>query len=310
MFSKDFHSSQEAIMRDETLDCEVRVLAWLKRYSWGNYSLHAVLDDRFGRPALQVDCARQLNLDPSRLSHVIARLEKRGYIQRDGRLLLPVIAPAIPGPEKIGPSRNFGEFLEWWKVAESETFHALEVARAEVEKLGKLKLSAYKKWRASQTNAVPSLYERQRVNTEDDSAPQELGLEGNESSSSVSSELPTTPPVSPEKRLPSIDGAAHVLAVMNEYVDADLEAARQMIAMCRKNAPGASLIEICQKIHMKGPLARRGKNPVGLLLTAVAACFEGWQPSSDASSSELSEEEKARLAEEADAMLARFNSES
>jgi TolA-binding protein len=47
LFTKDFGTALEAIMRDELATVGQRFLAWLKRYSWGEYSLYRHWRRRF-----------------------------------------------------------------------------------------------------------------------------------------------------------------------------------------------------------------------------------------------------------------------
>jgi len=159
LFTKDFHSALEAVMADEEATASQRVLAWIKRRSWGNYSLHCI-EEETGKPALARDCCRELQLDKTRVSHSIADYELRGYVRTEGRLIFPEIEPRKKkeGP-KVADSRNFSEFMAWWKVADSRNFSELEVARSQVKRLQKVALSAYKKWRTPQTTAAPSLSE-------------------------------------------------------------------------------------------------------------------------------------------------------
>jgi hypothetical protein len=55
----------------------------------------------------------------------------------------------------------------------------------------------------------------------------------------------------------------------------DLEAAATLTHECRKQDPEATIPEITQVIHAKGPLAARKDSPVGFLLTVVPKCFAG-----------------------------------
>jgi hypothetical protein len=158
-FTKDFHTALQAVMDDELGTCSQRVLAWLKRRSWGNYSLYCINDD--GGPARAVDCCRELRLDKTRVSHCLKDYQRRGYLVIDARRMTPAICPERAKLEaKVADARNFSSFVEdHWKVADARNFCALEVARAEVERLRKVALVAYRQWRALQTDPAPSLSE-------------------------------------------------------------------------------------------------------------------------------------------------------
>lgn len=160
-FSKDFNTSLEAIMRDPLSTWGERFTAWLKRYSWGEYSLYAI--DAEGNPRTLADAAKELAGEKvahspykvasvrSRLSHTAKYMEARNYLRREGKKLYPVISPQAASPtRKSCDSRNFSQFLEHYKVAHSDTFSELEVARSRVKTLQKSILSEYKKWRESQ----------------------------------------------------------------------------------------------------------------------------------------------------------------
>jgi hypothetical protein len=157
-FAKDFLPSLEALMRDRVETSEARIMAWLKRTSWGNQSLHCINED--GTEAFQADCAVQLGIDKRRVSKVMQYLEQRGYLERRGnaKVLYPVVSPTLTGPPpdsngKSPERATFSTFLELWKVAHSSDFFELEVARSTVERIRKVVLSDYKQWLATRTKS-------------------------------------------------------------------------------------------------------------------------------------------------------------
>jgi len=154
-FTRDPNSALEAVMRDPMATNGERFIAWLKRSAWGNYRLHAVRAD--GEDATQADCATELGIDKTRLSHVVAYHEKRGYLRREGKRLIPVIAPQLgPQPAKPGgpPSTEFSQFLETWKASHATEYAELEAARATLKRIRKVALDDFKKLRAPATNAA------------------------------------------------------------------------------------------------------------------------------------------------------------
>lgn len=158
-FGKDFLSSLEAVIQDDLITAEYRVLAWLKRRAWANYRLFAAQDDGL-TPAGQKDCCTDLRLDKTTVSHAVAYLKARGYVRTERRLLIPVIAPQAVVVDirfKRAVSPRFALFFEAWKVAHEAESKELEDARATIKRIQKVVLSAYKKSQTSEKNAGPSL---------------------------------------------------------------------------------------------------------------------------------------------------------
>lgn len=163
LFSKVFNTFLEAIMRDTLESLGVRFLAWLERYSWGSYSLYAIGED--GMPKYQVDCLRDLGLDPkaskSRLSHVVHYYQQRGYLSSaHGKKLVLLVSPVLAGltPREVR-GKEYQLFLEEWKVAHSTEWEDLEVARTTVRRIGKVIMADYKKSRDADKQARTSLLE-------------------------------------------------------------------------------------------------------------------------------------------------------
>jgi hypothetical protein len=159
-FIRDPIIAVDSLADDHTNTYAARVVAWVKRESWGNYSLHCIHED--GTPAFQADCAKALNIDKRRVSKAIAYHEARGRIRVSGKLLYPVISPVPPGLPEQSPEKSpeWGTFLQLWKVAHPSDFHDLQVARSRVKQLQKVLLSDYKKWlalgRSSLLTQIPS----------------------------------------------------------------------------------------------------------------------------------------------------------
>lgn len=143
-FTKDFNTHLEAVMRDPLATYAERYLAWLKRYSWGEWSLYAIGID--GEPMTQRHAANDLGIDERRISKVVDYYERRGYLYKQGKRQYPVLAPQLgPLPEKLPHSPEFLEFFENWKLAYSTEFSARELHRSELKRINKLLLSCYKK---------------------------------------------------------------------------------------------------------------------------------------------------------------------
>jgi hypothetical protein len=172
LFTKDFNTDMEATMRDRLNGNGERYLAWLKRYSWGEYSTFAIGVD--GWPKTQQDAANELGMKKQVVSNLVIYYEARGYLRREGKKMYPVIAPQLSSPlEKVTRSHDkltFREFLESWKVTHSHDFSELEVARSTVLKIRKAMLCDYKKSRHQATNAPASLLEIAREEPGDSQA--------------------------------------------------------------------------------------------------------------------------------------------
>jgi len=93
-----WNSALEAEMFDGSLSKEVRVLAAIRRYSWGNLSDWAVdampkiedLDQR-PQPMTQQKIGEVLGLVPSLMSHACIFLRDQGYLKKDHIYLYPEV---------------------------------------------------------------------------------------------------------------------------------------------------------------------------------------------------------------------------
>jgi hypothetical protein len=175
IFTKDFQSRQEAVMRDTLATVAERVMACILRRSWGEYSLYAIKDD--GAPFLQRDICltlghpgpngKWLPMDKSTVSHVVAYYQDRGYLDNRSKLLYPVVSPVLATPtQKYQKLREYPTFYEHWKVAYSAYFEREQVARSTLKEIRIVRNSHYKKWRKEARNANATLLETSESNTE------------------------------------------------------------------------------------------------------------------------------------------------
>lgn len=289
-FTPDFNSSLEALMQDRGATVCERVLAWAKRYAWGNYSDFAVDDE--GRPLGQVDCAEQLRIDKRQVNTAVRVWEARGYLRTEGRLIYPDDSPQ---PERRGKvidpydfrSPSFRLFLQDWSHEHPDEYRLLEEARALVERLRMQIVEQYrerKKSLALSTNGsgsrsgagqkVARVEDEKSLGSRTNEPPilidekEEVLNSGESYSSSSLSEAaePTTTTPSDE---------AQVAEALSRYAACDDDAVRQLIDACRRHAPDATCEEVIAFVHAKGPLAIRRPSPLGFLLTAVPRCFIG-----------------------------------
>jgi hypothetical protein len=148
----------ETTMHDELATHFQRVMAYIMRYSWGNYSSYAIHED--GTPRLQRDCAKELGIKKQAVSKAVRYGITRGYLQDELKILYPLLTPQLGNCKKVALSGDFSwaTFMEQWKVANSTDFLTLQVARSTVKRIQKVALSDYKKWRTPATNGGASLY--------------------------------------------------------------------------------------------------------------------------------------------------------
>ena len=161
-FIKEFQDHNLAIMSDIFEPVASRVLAWVRRYAWGEWALFAIGVD--GMPKYQVDCCRELGLKPRAVSKAVSYLQWRGYIEDQPKLLTPVVSPQMggPAPDTEAKSPEWSAFCELWNVAHSADFEKLEVARATVDQIRKVRRADYKKWREQERKAAATLLETAR----------------------------------------------------------------------------------------------------------------------------------------------------
>jgi hypothetical protein len=147
-FTKDFNSALEALMRDPMATYDERVMAWSRRYSWGNYHLYCVRHGASDEPIYQVDCAADLGIKPQRVSEVMQYRVARGYLELRGKakVIFPVISPVLTQPDKTKKSGEYRTFLEMWQLAHAVESEELNAALATVARLKQARMAAYKSW--------------------------------------------------------------------------------------------------------------------------------------------------------------------
>ena len=154
-YTPEFNDALEALMHDQFATYAERILAWIKRNSWGRDSWYAITES--GKVAWQSDCAGELRIDKRGVSKAIKYLIHRGYLLDELKLLYPVVSPTLGLEQKVaGAGDFFTIFVEEWKVAHSTDFQELQVSRSNVARLRKVMLSDFKKWKASQTSTEKS----------------------------------------------------------------------------------------------------------------------------------------------------------
>lgn len=216
-FTKDFNTALEAVMKDKLATAGERVLAYIKRYSWGEYSLYAIGDD--GHPRFQVDCAKELGLNKKTVSRAVAYLQARGYIANEPKRLYPVLTPVLGGPTPNGKkSRAYETFLQNWKVSHSIDFERLEVARSTIKEIKKVLLSDYQKWRKSQTPAENGALTLLRSAEEGPKNPSRAVLSPLEASNRRHQQAPAEPPLEGEKQAEAHADASKLLFDQIEHM--------------------------------------------------------------------------------------------
>ena len=156
LFTKEFNSRLEAVMYDRQATVDDRVLSWILRYSWGEYSLFAIKDD--GQPRHQRDCCNELTLKKHAVSPVVRYLKARGYLEDRAKLLVPIIDPK-PDAMSVPPkeSKSWAEFVEWFKVAHAADFEKLEIGRSMVAEVRTLMRSLFKESQQQNNKDAASL---------------------------------------------------------------------------------------------------------------------------------------------------------
>lgn len=160
----DFNTRLEQEMRDPLATFGQRVLAWIKRYSWGNGSLWAI-HEKTGRVRLQRDCVKELGINKRRVSQVVRYYVQRGYLIDHPKLLYLIPSPILKSPIQKSPrDADFSKtvkFMDTWKVSCSTDFESYErakvsekVARTERRRTEKVRRAAYEEWLKSQEPEV------------------------------------------------------------------------------------------------------------------------------------------------------------
>lgn len=166
-FTKDFNTALENVMRDRLAPAAERILAYIKRYSWGEYSLFAIGEDGF--PKYQRDIELEIGIVKQTVSKTVKYLQQRGHVGDQAKLLVPSIEYSLAGPPDGGKTRDWETFVDQWKVAHSSDFAELEVARSTVSRIRAVVRSDYKIWRKQreqETSAAGTLCKTSESNTE------------------------------------------------------------------------------------------------------------------------------------------------
>jgi len=261
-FTKDFNASLEAVMRDPLETIGTRVMAWIKRKSWGNNCLYCVKSPN-GEEAFQVDCAKDLGIDKRRVSATVSYYERRGYLERRGsaKIIYPRLAPLLAQPpDPNEKSAEYRTFYESWKVSHSLDFQEEEAARSTVKRIRQVRLVLFKSWRASRTNETRLKEERLERLTA--------------AAGAAAPGLPEEPAAAVPDPAPQED--AEILQALSHYGNTDLSTARKIKAECRQRYPDATIEEVIQKIHEKGTQRGKRTSPIGFLVVVVPQSFEGY----------------------------------
>ena len=175
-FTKDFNESLDAIMRDPMATIGQRVMAWMKRASWGNYCLYCVKDD--GSPAFQVDCAADLGIDKRRVSDAMRYFSERGYLRMDGpaKTLYPSLSPVLGSPSEANCKKSgvYRTFLELWKVQCAPDFSELQVHLAAVKQILKVRDARFREFLDDRTKSDASLMRDSETTEEIESVSQSV----------------------------------------------------------------------------------------------------------------------------------------
>jgi hypothetical protein len=313
-FTMDFNSSMEGIMADRTAAPRERVLAWIKRYSWGHYSDFAV--DRIGGRALrQKDCAAQLGLGRPEISRAVAHLVRSGLVQVEQDNLYPVRNPKA-SMLKRGDGRGSGRwkrFFDELSTADPEEARLYRELEKQFNAVKKRIMRRYREWgkpaKSGDDIANSQLEESttqvaysNNYSTEpvDDSFYAELRessiiektqdadssmVAGFSSPPSLtpnyecppSSSVPQTPTTttSGEKDTEATEVAAIRTYLSQNGVSSDFEIVSDLLHKCRANSPYCSVEEIISELAAKLAGARQADHPMAWLRKSVPKCFVG-----------------------------------
>lgn len=261
-YTQEFNGSLEAVMHDKLATVGQRVLAWIKRRSWGKYRIFCVMSDGV-TPAFQRDCCAELGLHKSQVSRAIQYYADRGYLRLQGKLIIPVPEPTLkPPPDKAQNPDSYAAYCERWKVANSSDFQELEVAEAIVKRIKKSRLTGYRKSRTPGSGDGPFLIETIRPPEPD--TPPDQGA----------------PPSSSAAAAPSSVAAApeSILVALQRHGTTTPVAAGRLLKECKAAKPDCSLQEIIEVIgELAAGFSRNVKNPIGVLLKQVPSAVAARQ---------------------------------
>jgi hypothetical protein len=247
-------------------------------------------------PAQLKDLLSLLELAPGMKGHVsrtAQRMVEQDLLRFEGKVMYLVFKPftfdpkksektvAVHGNWNIAGVAVYGNWLPMDPVARHDVIQFIEGLHAQ--------------WKAERNQANARARELLRTGLLErgisiERSSRSLGVkrdEGTSSSSSGSVQYnPTTTPVPPPPEpnpqpqptglgLPLDAEIDQVLFCLSQFAHPDRAASRNMLEKCRKLAPDATAVEICTFIRAKGEQALHGRNPLGVMLTSVPACFEG-----------------------------------
>lgn len=286
-WSPVFNGMLEAMIHDPALCMELRAVAWIVRYSWGN---HCDSVGEGNKDYTQTDFARMIGLldtqgKPGRraVSPAFSLLKRQGIIRTEGHVIFPVDDPTFADSSQIveDPSHaaNEGRNLPTFRAFIEEI-----VAREHPDKF-KAYQEAGEKWKqiktdllhlyddyAGKTSATPSTMELERLRAlrQKVSEPEDIVSEGVGHSADASLLIKTS------KNLIGASSSFSVIrrALESHGLRADDDVVLTLFNECRKNAADATEAEIAGFVHEKAQLiTAQTKNPIGFLLTIVPKCF-------------------------------------
>ncbi len=255
-YTVDFNPSLDAIISDESLTIRERLMALLKRRSWGNASDFCVCDD-LQTPFTQADVVKALGCAKSLVSRAINELIAAGYLKNSGRLLYVLVDPRDPkaneGRSKVhyvvNDSPSFRLFLGG--LAEKYDERVWELARieAEAKRIRQELLNEYKS--ASKVTTFP--------------AP------------TPSADPPTAPPApsKPPPIVPFPSTSAEDLSAVDEALSPFLPPpgfAAELVAACREHIDDATPAEVAAVVRDRAPAAKP-PNPLAYLRVSVRSKF-------------------------------------
>ena len=275
-FTKVPNDVLEAMMHDELATYFERVMAWIWRYAWGNYSFYAINDD--GSPRLQRDCVKELGIPKQAISKVVRYGIARGYLQEELKILYPLRSPVLTDCKKVAPVGDFSwaTFIDLWKVANASDFLTWQVADATVKRIRKVAFVDYKRWRTEATNGGPSLYKKEEDYKEDEAGrqvepavvPESNGLPACPTLVSEGSENGNATP-----HVPTLEEIRSLPVVQQLEAEAHDTVGPKLGALTIANLRDTPLESFNERILKK---RQRGPEPLGLLpnLAADAAAAD------------------------------------
>ncbi len=329
-YSVTFNGLLDAVIADEDAPLFSRVMFWLIRHAWGNFSDWPV-DFKTDALKKQVDAARDLKLtnakgepDRQKVNPVFQQMEKLGYIRFEGQKIIliddPTEASFAFSSENVGPYRTNGGKSPSFQSYIDEVWASSHPAEyAEYQKTAQ----RYKELRTRMLSEFQTFKEQmsERGPTNENESPAGVGHAVGEGSDTASETDPTSarPIIIGSKPLktvakPSSSGSSSLVGeALNAHAKTDDDAANQLIAACRKIRADCTPEEIAHFVHEKAKLITvRTTNPAGLLLTAVPKCFEGSSFAAyrtmSAKAADKAREQTERLADELRAEARRQNS--